>query len=109
MSRQEDQDPSQQEADAESSNTVWVFAEASCRTHTRLPNLTDTAELMDQNGWSVICMITSINKTMRLGKDYGAVTSKTERMLKWKKNNLATAHILKIRHIQRHDVPDFPE
>lgn len=76
-----DSDPSQQEADAESSNTVWVFAEASCRTHMRLPSLKDTAELMEQNVW----------------------------MLKMKKISLATAHIFKICHIQKHDVPDFPE
>lgn len=109
MSRLGDHDPSQQEADAESSNTVWVFAEASRRTHTRLANLTDTAELTDQNRWLVICMITSINKMMRLGKNNGDVTSKKERMLKRKKNNLATAHIFKICHIQRRDVPDCPE
>lgn len=75
----------------------------------RLPNLTDTAQLRASYGWPVICMITSINKILRLGTNNGDLMSKKERMLKRKKSNLATAHIFKIYRIQGHDVPDSSE
>lgn len=46
---------------------------------------------------------------VRLGKNNVDLMSKKERMLKWKKSILATAHIYKTCRIQGHDVPDFPE